>query len=51
MAIMQTHDAVEPLPVKAAHPPERALVRGLSKPAVRWLRLGIEIERIQPGHP
>src|SRR5213079_3363454 len=24
---------------------------GLSKVAVRWLRLGIEIERIRPGHP
>jgi putative transposase len=24
---------------------------GLSKLSVRWLRLGIEIERIKPGHP
>ena len=24
---------------------------GLSKLSVWWLRLGIEIERIQPGHP
>src|SRR5919201_2421439 len=34
------------LPFASAH-----ALYGLSKLAVWWLRLGIEIERIQPGHP
>jgi len=34
------------VPVASAH-----ALYGLSKLAVWWLRLGIEIERITPGHP
>ena len=34
------------VPFASAH-----AIYGLSKLAVWWLRLGIQIERIQPGHP
>lgn len=38
------------LPSDCRAPPPTALYR-LSKLAVWWLRLGIRIERIAPGHP
>ena len=41
--LMRTDNGV---PFASAH-----ALYGLSKLAVWWLRLGIEIERIQPGHP